>query len=105
MIKVRGLLPALKNNYVRAKAELKGEALSHARRILPAQDIPSVANKLAGTNGHHQPGAPQAIRTTGVRMLDGKPMVFFTDGSLRHALGRKTTKAARKALKRARHQS
>lgn len=78
-------------NLRREKARLKGEALSYARRILPAAEVKGVL----------EDGPVRASGVT-VRMFDGKPMVFHTDGSLRHALGRKVTKAARKQLKQAR---
>lgn len=38
-----------------------------------------------------------------IMMLDRKPMVFYTDGSLRHVGGRLKGKAARKVLKRMKH--
>jgi hypothetical protein len=88
----------LKENIAREKAHLQGKGYSEARMIKNAIDIPEIAKHLNGANG----AAPRAIAGAVVRMKDGKPMVFHTDGSLRHAVGRKTTKAARKELKRAR---
>lgn len=90
------ILTRFKDNYERAKADLKGEARSHARRIKTAAEIPEVGDHLS----RKLQGAPQPTKVA-VRMLDGKPMMFYTDGSLRHALGKRITKAARKALKRA----
>lgn len=94
-------LGEFKNQFDKAKAELKGEARSHARLVKNAVDIPEVAKRLNGHNS--QVRAVRAPQPTGaaVRMLDGKPMMFFDDGSIRHALGKRVTKAARKALKRA----
>lgn len=45
--------------------------------------------------------APRATSNR-IKMLDGKPYVFWTDGSLRHAAGRVKGKANVKAAKRAR---
>lgn len=86
------VLDALKDNYRKAKADITGKATSRARRLKGLVEIDPSARK---------PGVPQptGIRT---RTIDGKPMMFFTDGSVRHAFGRATTKAARKRLKQAR---
>ncbi len=62
-----------------------------ARFIKAAQDVPEVAAKL-------QPGKPQ-FTGAGLRTLDNEPMVFFTDGSLRHAQKLVKGKAARKTFK------
>lgn len=95
------------------KAEQKGEARSHARLVKQAQAIPELCDTQEITvEGktfsvqHLKKRAPGAAQPTkvGVRMLDGKPMVFFNDGSIRHAMGVKPGKAARKAMKRFRRQ-
>lgn len=91
------VIDTFRRQLVKARAEVKGEAVSVARKIKNASDIPEVAEKMTPGGG-----SPPQSTGIGIRMLDGKPMVWATDGSLRHALGRKTTKAARKALKRAR---
>jgi hypothetical protein len=96
--KIAGMLA---ENVRREKAHLEGRGFSEARMIKAAKDIPEVAKKLNGANGVTRIGAPQPLKA-GVRMLDGKPMQFFSDGSLRHAAGKRVTKAARKQLKRAR---
>jgi hypothetical protein len=88
------LLNELSHQVAKAKAEREGKALSQSRRLLPLEEIdPSSV------------GAGQAQQTKHlVRMLDGQPMQYFSDGSLRHPLGRAVarSKAVRKALKRAR---
>lgn len=91
-----GMVNELKQNYAREKARLEGKALSHARRI-------KTANEIGGIMSSQKLGTTQAQpTTTAIRMFDGKPMMFFSDGSLRHAMTKKITKAARKELKRAR---
>lgn len=87
----------VKENYLRITAEQKGQAVAQARRIKCAVDIHEVAIRL-------KRGRPEEIAGAGIRMKDGIPMVFYTDGSLRHATGFKPGKAARKALKRLRRQ-
>ena len=84
----------LKENYDKAKAELKGEARSVARIIKPFAAF--------GTVRTVTDCAPVPVKGAVVRMLDGKPMVFYGDGSIRHITGHKPGKAARKALKRER---
>lgn len=91
-----GVLGNFKRNFEIEKARLSGTARSRARMIKQAKDVPGLADRLVPGGGISRPTGDA------VRMLDGKPMVFFTDGSLRHLVGKKTTKAARKALKRAR---
>lgn len=81
----------LKDNVKREK----GEAVSYARRLKPLAEVA----KVESPNGAP---APTGIA---VRMLDGNPMVYFNDGSLRHATGHKPGKAARKARKKARRKS
>jgi hypothetical protein len=99
------ILGNLKENFEREKAKLQGKARSHARMVKTASEIDGVRQHLNGANGNTVVGAPTPIKGAVVRMLDGKPMIFHTDGSLRHALGRATTKAARKQLKKARRNS
>jgi hypothetical protein len=91
-----GIAAELKKNFREEKARLEGKAISRARMIRQAKDIPGLAEKL--TPGE---GVPRSTGT-GVRMMDGKTMVFYTDGSVRHVLGKRLIKAERKALKRAR---
>lgn len=93
MIRVRelGVAAALLGQNIReAKAELDGKALSRARRIKPLSEIQAL-----------RPGKPVPTAIL-MRMKDGDPMRYFSDGSLRHATGFKPGKAARKALKRQR---
>lgn len=85
----------LKENFRKEQARRKGLALSQARMVKRAADVEGLSDLL-------KPGAPRPITSGAVRMLDGKVMVFHTDGSLRHATGMKPGKAARKALKRMR---
>lgn len=88
------LLTELRKNYKEAKANLSGQAVSRARRIKPLAEIVG-ANFAAVKDGPVRPTSAQ------VRMIDGEPMRYFTDGSLRHATGYKPGKAARKARKKA----
>jgi len=81
----------LEKNYKLAKGELEGKAVSRAVRIKPLAEIAKITNT----------GKPTAT-TARIRMPDGTPMTYWTDGSLRHSTGFKPGKAARKALKRAR---
>jgi len=89
------MLRDLKENYLRARAELKGEARSQARMIKNAVDVPQIASDL-------RPGKPEGIAGAFVRMKDGATMQFHTDGSLRHAFGKALTKAAKKRAKKER---
>ncbi len=66
-----------------------------ARRLVQAKDVPQVAKGLSD-------GPPQRLGAA-VKTRDNKAMVFYTDGSLRHAGGRIKGKAARKRLKRSLH--
>lgn len=97
MGRLTGIGRELRENYDREKARIKGEARSQARMVKAAKDIEGIAESL--TSGPAKP-----IQGAGVRMKDGKPMVFHTDGSLRHAHGRAIGKAARKLLKKARQE-
>lgn len=97
--KAREAWHLLRKHYKEERAKQDGVAVSQARMVKQAKDIPEVRKQLAAVEG---PGGSQPIPGAGLRMLDGKPMQFFTDGSLRHALGKRVGKAARKAMKRAR---
>lgn len=88
-----GVISELQKNFREAKAELKGEGISKAVRIRPLTEVQSVTVRRPG-----EAAKPTNMR---LRMPDGTPMVYFTDGSLRHMTGFKPGKAARKALKRA----
>ena len=66
-----------------------------AKLILQAKNIEQLDKML-------EPGAPKAIPGAIVRTEDGALYCFATDGSLRHANGRKPDKAERKRLKRER---
>lgn len=108
--------PALiKRNFLQAKAELSGQAISRAVRIRTLREI-DTAHKFYEKDKHNDKGVrihsgrclvgggqprPTGIK---VRMLDGRPMQYFSDGSLRHALGRAAakSKAAFKAKRMAR---
>jgi hypothetical protein len=86
------VLSTLKRHF--KEAELQGLAISRGRRVKPLSEINSgERDKLAGC-GENRP----APTTVGVRMLDGKPMTFYNDGSIRHAFG-KPSREARKASK------
>lgn len=89
------MIRELKENYKKAKAEFKGEARSQARLVYNGTEIPELAGKL-----NIGQGRAHAIPAAFVRMKDGDPMQFYSDGSLRHALGKKPGKAARKEAKR-----
>lgn len=105
MISVKRIPEAVdtfKEKLAEVKAELKGEARSRARMVKQAKDVPELAERLNGAKGVAYVGAPRPIAGATIRMVDGKRMTFFNDGSLRHAHGVKPGKAARKALKRMR---
>ena len=90
------VLSTLKRHFKEAKAELRGLAISRGRRVKPLSEINSgERDKLAGC-GENRP----APTTVGVRMLDGKPMTFYNDGSIRHAFGKPGRKAAKKARRK-----
>lgn len=93
---LRNLGKSLSQNYREAKAGLTGKAISRARMIKALRDIDESLLRKPGT-----PGAPKPTHIV-LRMMDGKPMVYFTDGSLRHILGRAP---ARKAAKKARREA
>lgn len=88
MINVRAVGQEVAKNYRDEKARLQGKAISKARVL-----VTTPGDLING---------PARPTHTAVRMMDGDPMVRFTDGSWRHATGKKPGKAARKALKRAR---
>lgn len=73
-----------------SKTDLPYQGL--ARFIRAAQDIPAVAALL-------EPGRPRSTGQ-GLQTLDHEALVFYTDGSLRHAGGRVRGKYARKQYKR-----
>jgi len=91
------VISELKQNFAEAKDHLQGKAHSKARMIKQLQD--AAGDQLRTVTDR----APRRTRLM-IRTLDGHPMMFFDDGSLRHATGHKPGKAARKVLKRARHQ-
>ena len=84
------MINEFKRNLREARAERQGVALSRARRIKPFAEIGKAIVE----------GRPTPTTTT-LRMFDGAPMVYFSDGSLRHVTGYKAGKAARKVRKRA----
>lgn len=86
------VLDTFKQRLRETRAELQGKALSRARMLKPLSEIRPGARKE---------GRPEPTDVH-VRMLDGKPMTFHSDGSLRHFFGSKPGKAARKALKKQR---
>lgn len=103
----REVAKLVKRNYANAKDEGMGKAVSKARMILNARWIPEVVKFLHPERRGlvrrfkgRGPFIPQRIKGARIRMLDGKLYDFFSDGSLRHAFGRKIGKMARKALKR-----
>jgi hypothetical protein len=107
------LLDNFKRAYRETKAELKGEAVSRGRRIKPLKEIdPDYFEKhtrsVTGADGKDVTitsyGRPKVLpaRPTKlvVRMLDKEPMVFFTDGSLRHAIRHvRSTRQVRRRVK------
>lgn len=111
-----GLVNKFSENYKRVKAELTGKGKSFARLVKAARDIPGMLQERPKGQKKYHPRTPyttmknlhrvpvaRGIAGAFVRMLDKKPMQFFTDGSLRHVLpGMKPGKALRKALKRLR---
>lgn len=71
---------------------------SVARRIKPMKEIDAAAVVF-------RPGRPPRPTSGSVVTLDGERLVFFSDGSLRHAGGVVRGKAVLKALKRARQKA
>ncbi len=94
---LRDLGHHLKENYEKAKAELKGEARSEARLVLNGHHVPMIQNQLRREGG---PAPAQRIPGAYIRMKDGNPMQYADDGSIRHAAGEKPGKAAKKARKK-----
>lgn len=74
----------LKQKYREEKAHLKGEGISQARMIKNAKDIPQISTELQTVAGPAKP-----ISGANVRMHNGQPMTFFSDGSLRNGYGAK----------------
>lgn len=89
-----------KRNYVKAKGEITGEAKSVGRLVLGLRYIRQLAGQLTGGVTGKKFKPPKPIAGAYVRMLDGRPMQYWTDGSLRHVGGPKLGKAGRKTLKR-----
>jgi hypothetical protein len=95
------IISTLKQKYQEEKAALQGVALSRARMVKQAQDIPEISQAL-------KPGVPKPIKGAHINMAGNKPMTFFTDGSIRSAFGPKPDISGRqfrkqvKALRRAR---
>jgi len=113
-----GVISQFKQHYRRVKADEEGVARSFARLIKAARDIPGMLQerpkvpkyrpRTPYTSIKNRHRVPVAVGIAGafVRMLDKKPMVFFTDGSLRHVMPAvKPGKSLRKALKRLRMRS
>jgi hypothetical protein len=89
----------LTQKYHEEKARLKGEGISKARMVKQAKYIPEIATALT-VNGPAKP-----IPGANVKMHDGDPLTFFTDGSLRSSFGAwpdVSPRQRRKAIKRAR---
>lgn len=92
------VLSEFKKHYRDAKGEITGKAVSRARMVKNAIDIPGMLSDNTPAKGPAHP-----IAGAYVRMHDKKPMQFHTDGSLRHVLPlTKPGKALRKQLKRQR---
>lgn len=87
----------LKKNYRIEKAKLEGKAMSQAVRIRPLAEVRELSKDTTV-----MPPGPARPTDARVRMPDGTPMVYWTDGSLRHLTGYKPGKAARKAQRRSR---
>lgn len=77
------MLRELRDNYRIAKAEIAGQALSRARLVFNGHHVPGL-NMITGTG----PRVAKPIAGSFIRMMDGDPMQYYTDGSLRHALGK-----------------
>lgn len=112
-----GVVKQFKENLKRTRAEMAGVGKSFARLVKAARDIPGMLQERPKGQKKYRPSTPyttfknqhrvpvaRGIVGAFVRMLDKKPMQFFTDGSLRHVLpGQRLGKALSKALKRQRH--
>jgi hypothetical protein len=86
------IINEFKKHHAASKADLEGKARSKARIVKQLRDIDSSQIEVG-------PAKPTGVV---VRMLDGAPMRFHSDGSLRHAMGFKPGKKVRKAMKKAR---
>jgi hypothetical protein len=88
------LLERAQQHYREEKAKATGVAVSRARMIKQLKDI------LKDWKRPGQPRPPQPTNVT-IRMMDGRLMVYFDDGSLRHVMGRSASRAASKKARRA----
>lgn len=93
------MLRDLKRNYDAEKARLEGKAVSQARVIKQAKDIPGMLPD------EPRSGAAEGIAGALVRMRDGATMQFHTDGSLRHAFGRRLAKDAKRRARKERRRA
>ncbi len=84
------MLRELADNYRKAKAEIAGQAVSKARLVFNGLHVPGL--DIVKGKG---PRVARPIAGAFVRMMDGDPMQYFTDGSLRHALGKPNKKQRR----------
>lgn len=78
-----------KEHHAESKAELEGKARSKARLLLPARFIPELRKFLGTINGQKHRGPARPILGAGIKMHDGRIMIYHSDGSLRSALGPK----------------
>jgi hypothetical protein len=91
------VLHQLANNYRAEKAKLEGEGQSQARRIKPLSDINSQITEMHSAGDSTRPQPTDVV----VRDKRGRPMVYYTDGSLRHLLIDKPSVATlKRAMKR-----
>lgn len=89
-----GLLSEFKKNLREERAHLKGEAQSQGRLIQMLRDF---------TKGVLR-GGPARQTNHAFKYRDGSPMVFFSDGSLRHFGGHRLTgRAAKRQQRRMAH--
>jgi hypothetical protein len=85
--------------YTEAKAELAGQAVTRGRLLRALKDVqPGLLRPRRSS------GAPEPTSVV-IRDMRGRPMVYFTDGSLRHVMGYKPTRAERRAAKTARRKA
>jgi hypothetical protein len=88
------MLRELRDNYRKAKAQIDGKAMSAARLVYNGLHVPGL-DIVTGKG----PRVARPIAGAFVRMMDGDPMQYFTDGSLRHALGKPDKKQRRLRIK------
>lgn len=87
------MLRELRDNFNKAKQELAGKAVSRARIVFNGHGTSLAMSHQKG------PRVARPIAGAFIRMLDGDPMQYYDDGSIRHALGKPDKKQRRLRIK------